>query len=43
MLYTELGRHPLDLQIKQKMMNYWTRLLKGKTSKPSYQLYLYNV
>lgn len=41
MLCAELGRHPLDLQIKQKMINYWTRLVTGKTSKLSYQLYLY--
>ncbi|MEW8548382.1 MAG: reverse transcriptase family protein, partial [Candidatus Thiodiazotropha sp.] len=40
-LYAELGRHPLELQIKQKMINYWTRLVTGKTSKLSYKLYLY--
>ena len=38
-LYAELGRHPLSIIIKQRMVNFWTRLLTGKTSKLSYKIY----
>ena len=41
MLYAELGRYPLDITIKCKMINFWTRLLMGKTSKLSYNMYLF--
>lgn len=41
MLYAEFGRHPIKLIIKQRMLNFWTRILRGKTSKLSHQIYLY--
>ncbi|MEW8548531.1 MAG: reverse transcriptase family protein [Candidatus Thiodiazotropha sp.] len=41
MLYAELGRYPIDLVIKQRTISYWTRLVTGKKSKLTYQLYLY--
>ena len=41
LLYAELGRYPTDLIIKQRMISYWTRLVTGKKSKLTYQLYLY--
>ena len=39
MLYAELGRYPLSIIIKQRMLNFWTILLTGKTSKLSYKIY----
>ena len=39
MLYAELGRYPLSIIIKQRMVNFWTILLTGKTSKLSYKIY----
>ena len=44
MLYGELGRFPLSLIIKTKIMKFWSNLLLGKPSKLSYRLYfiLYN-
>ena len=39
MLYAELGRYPLSIIIKQRKVNFWTRLLTGKTSKLSYKIY----
>lgn len=41
MLYAEFGRFPLKIIIKQRMLNFWTRLLTGKSTKLSHQLYLY--
>ena len=41
MIYAELGRYPLYITIKQRMLNFWIRILNGKASKFSYQLYLY--
>ena len=38
MIYAEVGRHPLNIVIKQRMLNFWTRLLNGKISKFSYQI-----
>lgn len=40
-LYAELGRYPIEITIKQRMINYWVRLLKGKISKLSYNMYLF--
>ena len=28
-VYGELGRYPLSIKIKQRMVRYWTRILKG--------------
>ena len=35
----ELGRYKLDLFIKQRMLNFWARLVTGKTSKIAYRMY----
>ena len=40
-IHAEFGRYPLSITIKQRMMNYWIRILNGKASKFSYQLYPY--
>ena len=44
MLYGELGRFPLSLIIKKKIIKFWSNLLLGKLSKLSYRRYsiLYN-
>ena len=39
MLYGELGRYPLDLNIKLRMINYWSKLLTGKQEKLPALLY----
>ena len=31
--YGELGRYSLSIKIKQRMVRYWTRILKGGESK----------
>ena len=41
MLYAELDRYPLDITIKCRMVNFWVRLLMGKTSKLSHNMYLF--
>ena len=41
MLYAEFGQYPIKITIKQRMANFWARILNGKTSKLSYQVYLY--
>lgn len=41
MIYAEMGRYPLNIIVKQRMINYWTRILTGKSSKLSYQIYIY--
>ena len=41
MIYAEFGRHPLNIIIKQRMLNFWAKILNGKTSKFSHQIYLY--
>ena len=41
MLYAELGRHPIEITIKQRMVNFWTRLITGKISKLSYNIYVF--
>jgi hypothetical protein len=33
MIYGELGRYPLYIDIKQRMVSYWTKLITGKQSK----------
>ena len=39
MVYGELGRYPLDICIKSRILSYWTKLLNGKQSKLSTILY----
>lgn len=41
MLYAELGRHPIEVDIKTRTINYWSLILNGKVSKLSHQIYLY--
>jgi hypothetical protein len=33
MLYDELGRYPLEIVIKTRIINYWCKLLMGSESK----------
>ncbi len=33
MVYGELGRYSLEIQIKKRMIGYWERLIIGKKSK----------
>ena len=39
MLYGELGRYPVDIHIKCKIIMYWHRLVNGSTNKMSYLMY----
>ena len=39
MVYGESGRFPLSVIIKNRIMNFWSRLLTGKSSKLSFKLY----
>lgn len=39
MLYAELGRYPLIITIKTRMINYWNQLIIGKQSKLAVQIY----
>lgn len=38
-VYAELGRHPIVIDAKIRMINFWVKLLNGKDSKISYLLY----
>ena len=41
MLYGELGRFPIELTIKCRMINYWVRLISQNIeSKIAYKMYL---
>ena len=39
MVYGELGRFPVDVYIKTKMLSYWAKLISGKPDKWSTRLY----
>ena len=39
MLYGELGRFPLMIHIKTRMVNFWLRLMHGNQNKLSYRIY----
>ena len=39
MLYGELGRYPIEITIKCRIINYWNRLISGKQTKLSFLLY----
>ena len=38
-LYGELGRHPLSVSIKSRMIGFWQRMVNGKQDKISNKLY----
>ena len=40
MLYAELGRYPLEIVIKSRIIGFWNRLIHAKQSKIAYILYL---
>ena len=33
MFYGELGRYPIDIDVKVRTISYWARLLSGKQAK----------
>lgn len=39
MLQAELGRYPIEINIKMRMLNFWLTLINGKPSKLSYIMY----
>lgn len=39
MIYGELGQHPLEIQIKTRMISYWSRILTGKDTKMTKLIY----
>ena len=39
MVYGELGRHPISVQVKSRMFNYWFRNTSGTVMKLSSILY----
>lgn len=39
MLYGELGRFPISLTIKKRVISFWSKMLLGKSTKLSYRLY----
>ena len=40
MVYGEFGRFPLSIQIKVRMIKFWSKILTGKNSKISFKMYL---
>ena len=38
-LYAAMGRYPIEITIKQRMISFWARLVTGKASKLSYNIY----
>ena len=43
MVYGELGRYPLEIDIKVRMISYWCKLIPGKQSKLSTNCYMLNI
>jgi hypothetical protein len=39
MIYGELGRYFMDIDIKVRIISYWARLLTGKQSKLSFLIF----
>jgi len=39
MVYGELGRYPISIVIKVKMLSFWSRIITGDTNKISYLMY----
>ena len=40
-LFAELGRQPIQIDVKVPMLNYWSSILNGKQTKLAFQTYLY--
>jgi hypothetical protein len=40
-IYGELGRYPISIIVKSRMIAYWNRLITGKEQKYSHQIYKY--
>ena len=40
MLFAKLGRHPIQIDVKVRMINCWTSILNGKQTKLAFQTYL---
>ncbi len=38
MSYLELGKYPVRVYIKSRMLNYWLKLINGKQSKRSHNV-----
>ena len=45
MVYGEMGRYPLAITIKTRIISFWLKLLQGKKSKLIYKVYnlMYNM
>ena len=39
MLYGELGRYPINILCKSRMVGFWQRIINGKHDKNAYRLY----
>lgn len=39
MIYGELGRYPLEIQIKTSIISYWSRIFTGKDTKIAKLIY----
>lgn len=39
-VYGEFGKFPLEIQVKVRMIKYWSKILSGKDTKFSYKMYL---
>ncbi len=39
MIYEELGKYPVSIHIKTRMVNYWSSVITGKQDKLSYVMY----
>ena len=39
MLFAELGRYSLEITVKIRKIDFWTRIISGKETKLSYLLY----
>ena len=39
MLYGELGRYPINILCKSRMVGFWQRIINGKHDKIAYRLY----
>ena len=39
MVYGELGRYPIEIDIELRIISYWTKLIRGKESKLSTIMY----